>query len=62
MGKVRWSKKGSKKPMLSAKEERIARKPEGRISLKLSRPTLIWTFPSEFADSKERLFSFRCVI
>jgi len=39
---VKWSKKGSKKPRLSAKEERIAKKPEGRISLNSSRPTLIW--------------------
>jgi len=61
MGREKCFKKGSKKPTLSAKEERIARKPEGRISLNSSRPTLIWTLPSEFADSKERVFSSRCV-
>jgi len=45
MGKVRCFKKGSKKPTLSAKEERIAKKPEGRISLNASRPTLISILP-----------------
>jgi len=38
---VRRFKKGSEKPRLSAKEESIAKKPEGRISLKVSRPILI---------------------
>jgi len=56
MGKLRCLEKGSKKPILSAKPERMAKKPEGRISLKVSRPTLISMLPSELADSKQRVF------
>jgi len=36
MGREKCFKKGSKKPTLSAKEERIAKRPEGRISCKSS--------------------------
>jgi len=60
MGRVRCSKKGLKKPTLLAKEERMAKKPEGRISRKVSRPTLISMLPSP-ATSKERVFSSKRV-
>jgi len=58
MGREKCFKKGSKKPRLLAKLERIAKKPEGRISLNSSRPTLIWILSFELADSKEKVFSF----
>jgi len=57
MGREKCFKKGSKKPRLLAKLERIAKKPEGRISLNSSRPTLIWILSFESADSKKRVFS-----
>jgi len=60
MGKEKYFKKGLKKPTLLAKEERMARKPEGRISLNASRPTLISMLPS-VATSKERVFSSKRV-
>jgi len=60
MGREKCFEKGSKKPTLSAKEERIAKKPEGRISLKASRPKLISILPS-VATSKQRVFSSKRV-
>jgi len=57
MGREKRFKKGSKKPRLLAKLARIAKKPEGRISLNSSRPTLIWILSWELTDSKKRVFS-----
>jgi len=52
MGREKCFKKGSKKPTLLAKQERIAKKPEGRISLNASRPTLISILPSSYLKRK----------
>jgi len=57
MGREKCFKKGSKKPRLLAKLARMAKKPEGRISLNSSRPTLIWILSFELTDSKKRVFS-----